>query len=55
MRAIQAGKHVLVEKPIADTAEEARNIFAFAQSKGVVALEAIHVTSALVSVVSLPR
>ena len=42
MRALQSGKHVLVEKPIADTADEARQIFALAREKGLVVLEAIH-------------
>ncbi len=47
MRALQAGKHVLVEKPMTSTAEEARQIFALAQQKGLVALEAIHCTFVL--------
>ncbi|KAH9850379.1 NAD-P-binding protein [Lenzites betulinus] len=44
MRALQAGKHVLVEKPMTSTADETRQIFALAQEKGLVALEAIHCT-----------
>lgn len=44
MRAIDAGKHVLVEKPIADTPSEVRQIFARAEEKGVVVLEAVHFT-----------
>ncbi|KAI0359853.1 NAD-P-binding protein [Trametes cingulata] len=44
MRALEAGKHVLVEKPMTSTAEEARQIFALAEAKGLVALEAIHCT-----------
>lgn len=44
MRAIDAGKHVLVEKPMADSADEVRRMFAFAEEKGVVILEAIHFT-----------
>ncbi|KAH9933635.1 NAD(P)-binding protein [Epithele typhae] len=44
MRAIDAGKHVLVEKPITNTADEARAIFARAAQKGVVVLEAVHFT-----------
>ncbi|KAI0363892.1 NAD-P-binding protein [Pilatotrama ljubarskyi] len=44
MRGLNAGKHVLIEKPVADTAEEARQIFALAEVKGLVALEAIHFT-----------
>lgn len=39
--AISAGKHVLVEKPIATTAEEARNIRDAAQAAGVFAMEAL--------------
>lgn len=42
MRALEAGKHVLVEKPVANTADEARQIFALAEKKGLVALEALH-------------
>ncbi|KAL1744172.1 hypothetical protein HDZ31DRAFT_82903 [Schizophyllum fasciatum] len=42
MRALAAGKHVLCEKPIADTAEEARRMFALAEQKGLVLLEAFH-------------
>lgn len=44
MRALHAGKHVLVEKPMTSTADEARQIFALAARKGLVALEAIHCT-----------
>ena len=46
MRSINAGNHVLVEKAIADSAEEAKNVFAFAEERGVVVLEAIHFTFA---------
>ncbi|VDC03638.1 unnamed protein product [Peniophora sp. CBMAI 1063] len=42
MKALAAGKHVLLEKPSADTAEETRNMFAFAEEKGLVLLEAFH-------------
>ncbi|KAI0741371.1 NAD(P)-binding protein [Daedaleopsis nitida] len=42
LRALQAGKHVLIEKPTTNTAEEAREIFALAHEKGLVALEAMH-------------
>ena len=42
MRALAAGKHVLVEKPIADTEKEALRLQAFAQERGLVCLEAIH-------------
>jgi predicted dehydrogenase len=44
MRALKAGKHVLVEKPIADTADEAREMISSAEEKGLVLLEAIHYT-----------
>ncbi|KAF8526948.1 hypothetical protein BU17DRAFT_40280, partial [Hysterangium stoloniferum] len=44
MRALRAGKHVLVEKPMATTSEEAREMIATAQQKGLVLLEAIHYT-----------
>ncbi|KAI0833492.1 NAD-P-binding protein [Trametes gibbosa] len=44
MRALEAGKHVLVEKPMTDTAEESRQIFALAETKGLVVLEAMHAT-----------
>ncbi|KAH9000095.1 NAD-P-binding protein [Lactarius akahatsu] len=42
MKALAAGKHVLLEKPSANTAEETRKMFAFAQEKGLVLLEAFH-------------
>ncbi|KAF7969451.1 hypothetical protein HWV62_27289 [Athelia sp. TMB] len=42
MKALAAGKHVLLEKPSADTAEETRQMFDFAESKGLVLLEAFH-------------
>ncbi len=44
MRALQAGKHVVVEKPMTNTAEEARQIFVLAERKALVVLEAIHCT-----------
>lgn len=44
MRALLAGKHVLLEKPLTDTAEEARQLFALAEEKGLVILEAMHST-----------
>ncbi|KAI0833793.1 NAD-P-binding protein [Trametes gibbosa] len=44
IRTLNAGKHALIEKPIADSAEEASQIFALAEEKGLVALEAIHFT-----------
>ncbi|KAF8222851.1 hypothetical protein L208DRAFT_574520 [Tricholoma matsutake] len=42
MRALAAGKHVLVEKPAADTAEETKAMFELAERKGLVLLEALH-------------
>lgn len=42
MKTIEAGKHVLLEKPSCNTAAETRRIFEFAQEKGVVVLEAFH-------------
>ena len=42
MRALKLGKHVLVEKPMANTAAEAQYLIDLAEKKGVVLLEAIH-------------
>jgi len=42
MKALAAGKHVLLEKPSANTAEETRQMFEFAEKKGLVLLEAFH-------------
>lgn len=42
MKALEAGKHVLLEKPAADTAEETSQMFDLAEKKGVVLLEAFH-------------
>ncbi len=39
--AIRGGKHVLVEKPLTVNAEEARQLYAAAEERGVVALEAM--------------
>ncbi|GIF08229.1 Gfo/Idh/MocA family protein [Actinoplanes siamensis] len=41
-RAVQAGKHVLVEKPFAADAEEAAEVAALARRAGVVVLEGFH-------------
>lgn len=40
-RALQAGYHVLLEKPFTATAAEARELFALADAKGLVLVEAI--------------
>lgn len=45
MKALAAGKHVLLEKPSADTAEETKKMFDFAREKGLVLLEAGHYRS----------
>lgn len=42
MKALLAGKHVLLEKPATNVAEEARKIFDLAESKKLVVLEAVH-------------
>ena len=42
MKALRKGKHVLLEKPITNTAEEARIIFEEAEKRGLVVLEAFH-------------
>ncbi|KAJ7825732.1 NAD(P)-binding protein [Mycena olivaceomarginata] len=42
MKALAAGKHVLLEKPAANTAEETRKMFELAETKGLVLLEAVH-------------
>lgn len=42
MKALLAGKHVLNEKPSADTAEETRQMFDLAEQKGLVLLDAYH-------------
>ncbi|KAL0061120.1 hypothetical protein AAF712_012114, partial [Marasmius tenuissimus] len=42
MKALKGGKHVLLEKPATDTADEASQIFSLAQKKGLVVLEAFH-------------
>ncbi|KAJ7800556.1 NAD(P)-binding protein [Mycena olivaceomarginata] len=42
MKALAAGKHVLLEKPAANTAEETCKMFELAENKGLVLLEAFH-------------
>ncbi|MBE6469892.1 MAG: Gfo/Idh/MocA family oxidoreductase [Coriobacteriaceae bacterium] len=41
IRALEAGKHVIVEKPIASTVEEARDLAATARERGLMLAEAI--------------
>ncbi|KAJ3511035.1 hypothetical protein NLJ89_g4333 [Agrocybe chaxingu] len=43
IKALLAGKHVLVEKPIANTPEEALRMHELAEGKGLVLLEAMHI------------
>lgn len=45
MKALAAGKHVLLEKPAANTADETKRMFDFAKEKGLVLLEAFHYRS----------
>ncbi|KAJ7632982.1 NAD(P)-binding protein [Roridomyces roridus] len=42
MKALKGGKHVLLEKPATNTAAEAAQIFALAERKNLVVLEAFH-------------
>lgn len=42
MKSLEAGKHVLLEKPAANTAEETKEMFDLAEKKGLVLLEAFH-------------
>ena len=42
MKALLAGKHVLLEKPAANTCEETKKMFKLAEEKGLVLLEAFH-------------
>ncbi len=42
LRALQAGKHVLCEKPFTSNADEARTVAATAEKSGLVAMEAFH-------------
>ncbi|KIP11535.1 hypothetical protein PHLGIDRAFT_124697 [Phlebiopsis gigantea 11061_1 CR5-6] len=42
MKALQAGKHVLLEKPSGNNVEETREMFELAGAKGLVLLEAFH-------------
>ena len=40
MKALAAGKHVLLEIPTTNTADDTRRIFEYAQQKGLIVLEA---------------
>ncbi len=40
--ALEAGKHVLCEKPLASNADEARGLFDLAEERGLLLMEAIH-------------
>lgn len=42
MKALAAGKHVLLEKPSTNTAEDTKKLFEYAEEKGLVLLEAFH-------------
>lgn len=42
LKALSAGKHVLLEKPSADRASETREMYEYAEKKGLVLLEAFH-------------
>ncbi|KAF9500172.1 NAD(P)-binding protein [Pleurotus eryngii] len=42
MKALAAGKHVLLEKPSANTADETRQMYEYAEKRGLVLLEAFH-------------
>jgi hypothetical protein len=42
VKALAAGKHILLEKPAANTAEETRKMFELAETKDLVLLEAVH-------------
>jgi predicted dehydrogenase len=42
MKALAAGKHVLLEKPSADRASETKKMYEFARKQGLVLLEAFH-------------
>lgn len=43
IKALKAGKHVLLEKPSTNNAEDTRKLWEYAKGKNLVLLEAIHV------------
>ena len=49
MKALAARKHVLLEKPSANTAAEVREMYEFAKKQNVVLLEAFHYRCAYIS------
>jgi predicted dehydrogenase len=42
MKVLAVGKHVLLEKPSSNSAEETKNMYEVAESKGLILLEAFH-------------
>jgi len=42
-RALEAGKHVLCEKPLAENAQQAQSLFQLAKRRGLVLVEAMHI------------
>ena len=42
-RALEAGKHVLCEKPLAENAQQAQSLFQLAEQRGLVLVEAMHI------------
>lgn len=42
MKALEAGKHVLLEKPMCNTEDETRRLTEYAESKGLIIMEAFH-------------
>ncbi len=42
-RALEAGKHVLCEKPLAENAQQAQSLFHSAEQRGLVLVEAMHI------------
>jgi predicted dehydrogenase len=49
MKALEAGKHVLLEKPMCNTEDETRRLLAYAKSKDLIIMEAFHYRSKLVT------
>jgi hypothetical protein len=53
MKALAAGKHVLLEKPIASTVEETKAMFDLAERKGLVLMEGFHYRGPVLTLPSL--